>query len=133
MTHRWAMLICIPLLAGCMSARHHADALPRATETKTTAGLVEKEIRKGMSGSDVAAILGSPNIVTKDSDGKETWIYDKMSTETAYSRDQGGVNVLILAYDKNSGAEIRSQRTLTVIIKFKEGKVDDFSYHASSF
>ncbi len=41
-----------------------------------TVGIVQKEIRIGMSQADVAAALGSPNIVTRDSEGKETWIYE---------------------------------------------------------
>ena len=40
--------------------------------------------------------MGSPNIVTSDEDRRETWIYDKISTERAYSSSAGGVNALIL-------------------------------------
>ncbi|MGD8561069.1 MAG: hypothetical protein PVG03_00970 [Desulfarculaceae bacterium] len=98
-----------------------------------------------MSQADVAQALGSPNIVTRDSEGRETWIYDKISTEYSYSKDSGGAGVLILGasgdvggaggagYQASSGAAATSQRTLTIILKFKKGVVDAFSYHSSRF
>jgi len=115
-----------------------------------TVGVVQKEIRAGMSQADVATALGSPNIVTRESDGKETWIYDKIATEASYSRDSGGAGgiagaggitgtTLLLGifggnYSKDSGATSTTQKTLTVIIKFnKDAKVETFSYHASKF
>lgn len=110
-----------------------------------TVGTVQKEIKQGMTQTAVVEAMGSPNIVTSDAPGQETWIYDKVSTDTAYSTSSGGVNALILGagggiaggvvpgYGESSGATSRTQRTLTVIIKFKEGKVHEFSYHSSKF
>lgn len=115
-----------------------------------TVGVVQKEIREGMSQADVAAALGSPNIVTRDSDGMETWVYDKIATEASYSRDSGGVGgaagaagipgaTLLLglvsgSYSRDAGAKSTTQKTLTVIIKFdQEAKVKTFSYYASKF
>jgi hypothetical protein len=94
--------------------------------------------------------LGSPNIVTRDSGGKETWIYDKIATEASYSKSSGGVGggagaggipgtTLILGviggnYSKEAGAASTTQKTLTVIIKFgKDNLVESFSYHTSKF
>lgn len=99
-----------------------------------TVGQVQKEIRVGMSGAEVAGVLGSPNIVTTDEKRREVWIYDKMSRTTAYSSNVGGVGLLILGVGGETGARSSSQRTLTVIIKFDENKnVRDFAYHSSSF
>jgi len=115
-----------------------------------TVGIVQKEIHTGMSQADVATALGSPNIVTKDAENKETWIYDKIATEASYSNDKGGVggaagaggiagSTLILgglggSYSKSSGASAQTQKTLTVIIKFApNGTVESFSYHSSKF
>jgi hypothetical protein len=99
-----------------------------------------------MSGADVAGILGSPNIVSTDAERREVWIYDRIATEYAYSSSGGGVNSFILGfgsdvllgggggYNKNAGAASKSQRTLTIIIKFDEASlVRDFAYHSSSF
>lgn len=132
-------------LTGCMTAAQHQQSLPSAEERKLTAGVVQKEIRKGMSQADVATSLGSPNLVTRDKQGVETWIYDKISTEYAYSTSSGGVNALVLGWggsaaglgggsvNRASGASSTTQRTLTIIIKFIEGEVDEFSYRTSSF
>jgi outer membrane protein assembly factor BamE (lipoprotein component of BamABCDE complex) len=67
----------ILLLMGCMSSRQHYEQTHGAQERQMTVGTVQKEIRKGMSAADVAEALGSPNIVTTDSEGREVWIYDR--------------------------------------------------------
>ena len=61
-----------------------------------TLGVVQSSIREGMDQATVATTLGSPNIVTTDANGNETWIYDKISTETSHSsssRAQAAIDV----------------------------------------
>lgn len=82
------LLLAFVLMSGCMTAAQHQQTLHSAQERDMTVGIVQKEIRVGMSRADVATALGSPNIVTRDSEGKETWIYDKIATEASYSRDR---------------------------------------------
>ena len=115
-----------------------------------TLGTVQRQISKGMSQTEVAEALGSPNIVSKDREGDESWIYDKIATEASYSSDQGNTaglagaggtpgNTLILgglfgSYSRSAGASASTQKTLTVVIKFNaSGRVKDFSYHSSKF
>ncbi len=140
-----ALMVAV-LLGGCQSAAfHRADVQDNSTD-RMTVGKVQKEIRVGMSGADVAQALGSPNIVSTDEERREVWIYDKIATDRAYSSSSGGVNALILGFGggaaggigagggSSAGASSTSQRTLTVIIKFdKDGKVRDFAYHTSRF
>ena len=138
------------LLSGCMTAAQHQQSLHSTQERKMTVGIVQKEIKKGISGAEVAEILGSPNIVTTDEQGREVWIYDKISTDVSYSRSSGGGIIGLLfgvvggsggvggmpgaSFSKSAGAQSKTQRTLTVVIKFdKEMKVRDFAYHSSSF
>jgi outer membrane protein assembly factor BamE (lipoprotein component of BamABCDE complex) len=123
----------------------HQQSLPSVEDRKMTVGVVQKEINEGMAQAEVAKVLGSPNLVTRDKAGAETWIYDKVSTEYAYSNSSGGVQSLILGWGSSasrglgasasasSGASSTTQRTLTVVIKFVEGAVDEFTYHSSSF
>ena len=94
-----AILFSILLLAGCGSAADHARDVAAGSDAanKVTLGTVQREIRVGMSGADVVAALGSPNMVTTDDRRRETWVYDKLSTETVYSSSSGGVNALFLA------------------------------------
>lgn len=136
----------IAFLAGCETLGSHRKAVQDDSADKLTVGTVQKEIRVGMSGAEVASVLGSPNIVSTDEERREVWIYDKIATDRAYSSSSGGVSALILGfgssvaggggggYNASSGASSTSQRTLTVIIKFdKAGKVRDFAYHTSRF
>jgi outer membrane protein assembly factor BamE (lipoprotein component of BamABCDE complex) len=139
-------------VAGCQSAQQHAQDVEAANAdaNRLTVGTVQREIRVGMSGGDVASVLGSPNIVTTDEQRREVWIYDRISTSRAYSTSSGGVSALILGavigggagggglgtagYSSGAGASATTQKTLTVVIKFDEqGLVRDFAYHTSTF
>ncbi len=127
-------LLAFVLISGCMTAAQHQQSLPTTKEREMTLGIVQKEIRVGMSQPDIATALGSPNIVTRDSEGRETWIYDKIATEASYSKSHGYGTILILGLSRDTGAISTTQKTLTVIIKFNENNlVESFSYHASKF
>lgn len=135
---KYALLFAfVSLQTGCMTASQHQQSLPQTQERETTVGIVQQEIRVGMSGADVAEALGSPNIVTQDSEGDETWVYDKIASEVSYSQDSGGTGLIINllgGYNRQAGAASTTQRTLTVVIKYDENKrVKSFSYHASKF
>ena len=133
------------VLTGCMASQHR-KAVQDDSADRVTVGTVQQSIRVGMSGAEVAGVLGSPNIVSTDEERREVWIYDKISTESVRSSSEGGVLSLIFVdltdvftggaggLSGSSGAESTSQRTLTVIIKFDEEKlVRDFAYHTSRF
>ena len=133
-------------LIGCKTVGEHVKAVRSDAPDKVTVGKVQAEIRTGMSGAEVAGILGSPNIVTTDEERREVWIYDKFATESAHSTSSGGVSVLFLgivgnfvcggapSYKSSTGASSKTQRTMTIIIKYDaDKKVMDFAYHSSSF
>ena len=135
------LMIAGSLLASGCASQHLKDVRAEDTD-KLTVGTVQREIRIGMSGAEVAQVLGSPNIVTTDEERRETWIYDKIASEVAYSRSSVGIVGLIFSSSGGglgggsaaSGASSSSQRTLPVVIKFDENEmVRDFSYHTSSF
>ena len=95
-----------------------------------TVGTVQREIRIGMSGTQVIEALGSPNVVTTDEQRREVWIYDKIATDISSS--EGYWTLLLVG--QSAGSASKSQRTLTIIIKFDEDKkVRDFAYHTSRF
>ena len=103
-------------------------------KTNLTAGVAQREIHKGMSGGEVATVLGSPNIVTSGTDGTEVWIYDQMSTRVEASSAGTGVWVIIGVTNQNTGAGKSSQSTLTIVVKFYAAKkVTDVAYHQSKF
>ncbi len=139
---RLAIALSLGLTVVSCTTAYHADQVSDSSADRVTVGTVQKEIRIGMSAADVAAVLGSPNIVTTDENRHEVWIYDKIATDVRYSTSSGGIAGLIVGgsggglgtASKSSGAASTSQRTLTVIIKFDENAtVRDFSYRTSQF
>lgn len=116
------------LIAGCTftqpSAEPHLAVIPaRQIETqKVTLGSVQSRVQVGAYSGDVIEALGSPNQVTSNSDGGETWVYDKLSTEEEYVKGQ------------NSGVNVKSTRTLIVVVKFdKRKRVKDVQYRQTSY
>jgi len=134
-------LFCTILISAC-TAQHHRNQV-EDKNNKLTLGNVQKNVKVGMSGAEIARVMGSPNVVTKDGDNSEVWIYDKISTVAAGSnsslfgiggaaggsRNVGGIGLGTYS----SGASSQNQKTLTVIIKFVDGKVSKVDYNASSF
>lgn len=118
-------------------------------------GLVQQQITVGLRQADVATALGAPNIVTRDSQNRETWVYDKIATEASFSQDNGSVFGSLSAagtarlgggdsvtasgsaganYARQAGAASLTQRTLTVVIKFdRDHAVESLSYHSTTF
>lgn len=125
------------LLSACTPASEHARDVAAGADARDrlTLGTVQREIRVGMSGEEVVGALGAPNMVTTDDRRRESWVYDRLATQQAYSASSGGANALFLAgVSGRTGASQTTQRTLTVIIKFDEARrVRDFSYRSSSF
>ena len=131
---------------GCMSgAQHRADAQDDST-ARLTVGTVQREIRVGLTGAEVVDVLGAPNVVTTDAERNETWVYDKVATESVHSTSSAGVAALILGAGgdtagagvgtlaRSAGATARTQRTLTIVIRFgADARVREFSYRASQF
>ncbi|HSD29034.1 MAG TPA: hypothetical protein VLL75_17170 [Vicinamibacteria bacterium] len=130
----------VPAAAG---ERDKAKSEPPAA---FTLGVVQKALRPGLSQADVAERIGSPNIVTRDADGREAWVYDKVSSEREASGGSVGVGgaasgaggsvwgILGVGAGKRKEKSTSSQRTLTVVIRFSAaGAVESFTWHDSRF
>lgn len=143
-------------LQACTTAAQHYQELAATQDRALTVGLVQRDIVKGLPASSVASRLGSPNIVTRDVDGRETWIYDKVASEASFSQGTftaggglfgsaifpsagtdpaGSLSASISANNsKSAGAASVTQRTLTVVIKFDPSQqVDSVNYHSTKF
>ncbi len=84
-----------------------------------------------MSNASVTEALGSPNILNTHDDGREVWIYDRVTTSVRATAAQGPLTLFV---GGGAAAAERSQSTLTIIVKFdKQGKVRDLAYHTSKF
>jgi outer membrane protein assembly factor BamE (lipoprotein component of BamABCDE complex) len=140
------VLLALQLTSCAMPAEDHRSAVSGSGNDHLTVGTIQREIKIGMTNSEVAEILGSPNMVTTDDQRRESWIYDKIATEKAYSMSSGGLGLIFggigipvggiggSGYSRGSGGSSTTQHTLTIIIKFDEhGHVRDYAYHSSSF
>ncbi len=103
-------------------------------EDRLTVGKVQGEIKVGMPASQVAELLGSPNIVTTDDKRREVWIYDKVSTDRVDTASSSFAGLIILGASSRDSSSSQRQRTLTIIIKYDEDKkVRDFAYNYTQF
>lgn len=99
-------------------------------EEKMTVAKAQRELKIGMTSSDVIEVLGSPNMITTDDQRRETWVYDRVSSNVSSS----GAGVWLLIGGVSSAQRTQSQRTLTIIVKFDENsRVRDFAYRTSAF
>ena len=130
----------IPLLAflalamtlGTSGCKHPAP--PEGKVDNLTVGKVQREIIVGMDAASVAEILGSPNIVTTDEKRREVWIYDKVSSDSVDTKNSFGGSIIILGGSTSQRQKTKTQKTLTIIIKYDEDKmVRDFAYNFSQF
>ena len=95
-----------------------------------TLGAVQSKIYKGQSQSEVMDVLGSPNIVTKDTQGREVWTYDRISSDK--NSESGGF--WFLFFGKSNASSSASSKSLTVIITFDDKKnVLDFTYQSLKY
>ena len=116
-------------MAGC---EHPAP--PAEQPGNLTVGKVQGEIKVGMDAASVAQILGSPNIVTTDEQRREVWIYDKVSSESVDTSNSFGGTIIILGGQTSQQQRSKTQKTLTIIIKYDaDKKVRDFAYNYSQF
>jgi hypothetical protein len=135
------------LLVGAvhLHAGDRGDARPTSSP-EFTLGLVQRHLRAGLSQAEVVERIGSPNILTRDAEGREAWVYDRVSTELEVSSrgaSLGGVGsgaggsvagLVGLAVGGRSEKARSSQRTLTVVVRFSAaGTVESFTWHHGRF
>ena len=120
-----------------MSVGCSVPSLPSDTNGQSralTAGVVQREIHKGMTGGEVATILGSPNIVTTGPEGTEVWVYDRSFTQVETASAGTGVWFIAGITQQNAAVARSSQTTITVVVKFDAAKkVNDIAFHQSQF
>jgi outer membrane protein assembly factor BamE (lipoprotein component of BamABCDE complex) len=116
---------------------------PESSNTLTL-GTVQSKIQKGISQAEVLEVLGSPNIVTKNSKEQEVWTYDKVGSSQSSAATvnygqrtlgQGFLAFLFGGTTSSASANATNEtKSLTVIITFDENKnVSDFTYQSLKY
>ncbi len=158
-------LVLAVLVAGCMNAGPPAPVPPpetpagqavsaptgNSTVSALSYGAVTSQVVKDKTTqSDLLQAFGGPSISTMDSDGVESWVYERSVTETDVSARSGNwqaaanLGVFFGHISAGAGASggqsttasstASSFRSLTVIVKFNPNKtVKDYSVRASQF
>ena len=132
------------LQAGCVNPPVQ-NSQPVIPTSNISYGLIQQNVVKGATKDQVVGTLGSPNMITNSAGDEETWIYDKVSTD--YQNESGASSASVLgggiagaiglggsaSTSSSSNRGTSSQRTLTLIIKFKKNVIDTFAVRTTSF
>ena len=136
------------LMFNCTPPEPIIIEVPVEKEDKLTLGTVQSRIKKGMNQTEVLEVLGSPNIVTKNTKGYEVWTYDKVgssqssSSEVSATYGQRQLNQGFWAFlfggttsSAQSGSDRNTEsKSLTVIITFDgNSNVSDFTYQSLKY
>ena len=134
------------LLSLTPLARAADEPVAKSRDTELTLGAIQRSIRAGMSTGEVVDAVGSPNLVTRGKNGRESWVYDRFSTEMSEQGVQVGGGGLGSAAGASSGIlgvlgvsagkrkSTTSQRSLMLVVTFgADGMVDSFTYRSSKF
>ena len=100
-------------------------------KSNLTYGSVKKSIVKGQTNqSDIVHLLGSPNIVTKNSKGEEVWTYSKQS----YDSESGGFGGGIILFGGSKAFSSSASSSFDLILTFDSRDiVKDYSVVSSQF
>jgi hypothetical protein len=125
---RGAFFLAFLVSSGCLvGVSVYSGGTLSSLDQTTAVSIVQKEIRVGTTQTDVETISGSPDIVTKDSEGRETWTYNRIATRALYSRTEGEggkIDTLILDVDTR-----RLSGVISASITFGlKGTVESFEY-----
>ena len=143
-----SILIISFIVFNCAPPEPIIIEVPVEKEDKLTLGTVQSRIKKGMNQTEVLEVLGSPNIVTKNSQGNEVWTYDKVgssqtsSNQASATYGQAQLNQGFWAFlfgGTTNSAQSSSDRnteskSLTIIINFDSNStVSDFTYQSLKY
>jgi len=142
------MSVTLLALATVVAAAEAGDGEKAKPDSSSafTLGVVQRELRSGLSQAEVVERLGSPNILTRDGAGREAWVYDRVSSDIEVSSAGLGIGglgagagstfagVLGISGGKSKEKLRSSQRTLTVVVRFSAaGTVESFTWHNTRF
>jgi Predicted periplasmic lipoprotein len=103
---------------------------PQNESNRMTLGKVQGVVKKGANQTDIMLVLGAPNIISKDRQGRETWTYDRISQD----RDSQSSGFYFLFFGSSKASSSKSSKSLTAIITFDDNKsVVDFAYQSLEY
>jgi outer membrane protein assembly factor BamE (lipoprotein component of BamABCDE complex) len=127
----WAVVRVLLAITGVFAAA--CSAPPPPEPEKLSVGTVQREIKAGMDQAAVREALGAPTTVSADSQRREVWTYDGVSSDRIDTARSVGGSMIVLSGAKSALASTADKRTLTIIVYYDDAKkVRDFAYNYSS-
>ena len=112
---------------------------PKEVDIFVSLGFI-KSAKKRNELIDLAKSRGfsSPNIISRDKQGNETWTYDRISRQSVSGSTAGigvgGIFGWLFGVSKSTSSSSSSSKSITVIITFDDNKsVIDFAYQSLEF
>ncbi|MCP3966647.1 MAG: hypothetical protein GY750_20755 [Lentisphaerae bacterium] len=125
----YGLTICSALfvLTGCNTEMGYP-------KTPYTSGNVSLTLKKGeTTQQQVLEAFGAPNIVTQDAEGNSVWTYQTNATVTRDATNSNYWTIFLAGGNYSDSGFMRSQKTMTIIITFKEKVVSNFKSLSTSF
>src|SRR5258706_4326821 len=87
---------------------------PPPEAEKLSVGMGQREIKAGMDQAAVREALGAPTTTSSDSQHREVWTYDRVSSDRIDTARSVGGSMIVLTGAKSALAAAADQRTLTI-------------------
>ena len=125
------LLIAGMLISGCIST----PQVETDKNSQLTQGNIQLFLQSGQTTkAQVLENVGAPNVITRDSEGKEIWTYQRSAQISGSSSKNNFWTILLASQSGGSSGFRSSSRMMTLIIKFDENDiVSDFSSRTSNF
>ncbi|HNQ62189.1 MAG TPA: hypothetical protein PKJ62_07345 [Bacteroidia bacterium] len=122
------LLILLFYFSGCATVSNNQD---QSESSNLTVGTVKKEIIKGKTTqAEIMQLFGSPNLVTKNSEGYEVWNYNRMSYTTKTGSDAGSV----IFWGSSRAMSTATTKSFDLILTFDENDiVQNYSVISASY
>ena len=126
-------LTMVILLHGCAQTSNVPLLEEKSKEIDRISIASAQTLKVGDSTTEIIKILGTPNIITKNKDGNESWVYDRVSDQYEFVQsDSKGSYVF-----SNPTRTIKSasaKKTFIVVIDFdKNSLISAISYRFTQF
>lgn len=120
-------VITVSIFISCSAHKYGENAEP-TQKSNLTFGMAKSKIIKGQTTqSEIIALFGSPNLITKNKSNNEVWSYNKMSISS-----KGGHQQTFFGGEKASASS--SSQSFDLIITFDNNDiVSDYSIISTSF
>jgi len=97
-------------------------------------GMSQGSIHAGMSQVDVVKCIGIPKMVTKNSCGCETWVYEKTYKSTQEIYNKSWLFLIFFGRRKGCHSTITSEKAMTLTLDFDENNcLKSFCYKTTDF